>query len=191
MVHTKLIIWDEAPMAHRHCFEALDHTLTDIMHSQNAALAKHPFGGKVVVLGGEGNIGNIINDEEHEITIDGDILIDDAENPIQAIVESTYLKLLDNFKNHVYFRERAILSPKLDDVAQVNEFMLGLLSGEERTYLSSDTICNQDPQDELAEVYTTEFLNTICDSGLPYHQLKLKVGAPIMLLRNIDRSMGL
>ncbi|KAF7820299.1 ATP-dependent DNA helicase PIF1-like [Senna tora] len=52
-------------------------------------------------------------------------------------------------------------------------------------------ICNQDPQDELAEVYTTEFLNTICDSGLPYHQLKLKVGAQIMLLRNINRSMGL
>ncbi|KAF7826328.1 ATP-dependent DNA helicase PIF1-like [Senna tora] len=227
MVHTKLIIWDEAPMAYRHCFEALDHTLTDIMHSQSAALAKHPFGGKVVVLGGdfrqilpvipragredivlaslnssylwssckvlsssknmrlyqgysveenasisrfvewilkvgEGNIGNIINDEEHEITID------DAENPIQAIVESTYPKLLDNFKNHVYFRQTAILSPTLDDVAQVNEFMLGLLP-----------------------VYTTEFLNTICDSGLPYHQLKLKVGAPIMLLRNIDRSMGL
>ncbi|KAF7820632.1 uncharacterized protein G2W53_026087 [Senna tora] len=140
---------------------------------------------------GEGNIGNIINDEEHEITIDDDIPINDAEEPIQAIVESTYLKLVDNFKNHVYFRERAILSPTLDDVAQVNEFMLGLLPGEERTYLSSDTICNQDPQDELAEVYTTEFFNTICGFGLPYHQLKLKVGAPIMLLRNIDRSMGL
>ncbi|KAF7821240.1 ATP-dependent DNA helicase PIF1-like [Senna tora] len=251
MVHTKLIIWDEAPMAHRHCFEALDRTLRDIMHSQTAALAKHPFGGKVVVLGGEfrqilpvipragredivlaslnssylwpsckvlsltknmrlyqgysveenssiskfaewilkvseGNIDNIINDEEHEITIDDDILINDVEDPIQGIVESTYPKLLDNFKNHVYFRERAILSPTLDDVAQVNEFMLGLLPGEERTYLSSDAICNQDPQDELAEVYTTEFLNTICGSGLPYHPLKLKVGAPIILLRKFE-----
>ncbi|KAF7801739.1 ATP-dependent DNA helicase PIF1-like [Senna tora] len=253
---TKLIIWDEAPMAHRHCFEALDRTLRDIMHSQNAALAKHPFGGKVVVLGGdfrqilpvipragrvdivlaslnssylwpsckvlsltknmrlsqgysveenssisrfvewilkvgEGNICIIMNDEEHEIIIDDDILIDDAEDPIQAIVENTYPKLVDYFKSYVYFRERAILSPTLDDVAQVNEFMLGLLPGEERTYLSSDAICNQDPQDQLAEVYITEFLNTICGSGLPYHQLKLKVGAPIMLLRNIDRSLGL
>ncbi|KAF7807730.1 ATP-dependent DNA helicase PIF1-like [Senna tora] len=225
MVHTKLIIWDEAPMAHRHCFEALDRTLRDIMHSQNVALAKHPFGGKVVVLGGdfrqilsvipragredivlaslnssisrfaewilkvgERNIGKIMNDEEHEITIDDGILIDDAEDPIQAIVESTYQKLVDNFKNYVYFRERAILSPTLDDFAQVNEFMLGLLPGEERKYLSSNAICNQD---QLTEVYTTEFLNTICGSGLPYHQLKLKVGAPIMFLRNIDRSMGL
>ncbi|KAF7832345.1 ATP-dependent DNA helicase PIF1-like [Senna tora] len=85
----------------------------------------------------------------------------------------------------------AILSPTLDDVAQVNEFMLGLLPGEERKYLSSDAICNQDPQDELAEVYTTEFLNTICGSSLPYYQLKIKVSAPIMLPRNIDRSIGL
>ena len=28
---TKLIIWDEAPMAHKYCFEALDKTLNDIM----------------------------------------------------------------------------------------------------------------------------------------------------------------
>ncbi|KAF7800995.1 putative PIF1 DNA helicase/replication protein A1-like protein [Senna tora] len=121
MVHTKLTIWDEAPMAHRHCFEALDRTLRDIMHSQNAALAKHPFGGKVVVLvgdfrqilpvipragredivlaslnssyfadlmQGEGNIGKIMNDEAHEITIDDDILIDDAEHVIEASMMS-------------------------------------------------------------------------------------------------------
>jgi len=28
---TKLIIWDEAPMAHKFCFEALDKSLKDIM----------------------------------------------------------------------------------------------------------------------------------------------------------------
>jgi ATP-dependent DNA helicase PIF1 len=27
----KLIIWDEAPMAHKLCFEALDRTLKDLM----------------------------------------------------------------------------------------------------------------------------------------------------------------
>ncbi|KAF7826691.1 PIF1-like helicase [Senna tora] len=40
------------------------------------------------------------------------------------------------------------------------------------------------------DIYNTEFLNTINGSGLPYHQLRLKVGAPIILLRNIDKSMG-
>ncbi|XP_012844687.1 PREDICTED: ATP-dependent DNA helicase PIF2-like [Erythranthe guttata] len=41
----KLIIWDEAPMMHMYCFEALDKTMKSILDSDM------PFGGKVVVLG--------------------------------------------------------------------------------------------------------------------------------------------
>jgi ATP-dependent DNA helicase PIF1 len=48
---TKLIIWDEAPMAHRFTFEALNTTLKDVMSSyQNSDTV---FGGKVVVFGGD------------------------------------------------------------------------------------------------------------------------------------------
>ncbi|KAF7835684.1 uncharacterized protein G2W53_010543 [Senna tora] len=53
MVHTKLIIWDEAPVTHRHCFGVLDRTLRDIMKSQNPELSQHTFGGKVIVFGGD------------------------------------------------------------------------------------------------------------------------------------------
>jgi hypothetical protein len=42
-----LIIWDEALMTHIIAFESLDRTLRDIL------LSKLPFGGKVVVLGGD------------------------------------------------------------------------------------------------------------------------------------------
>lgn len=44
---TKLIIWDEAPMAHKFCFEALDRTLKDILNNDKN------FGGKVIVFGGD------------------------------------------------------------------------------------------------------------------------------------------
>lgn len=40
-------------------------------------------------------------------------------------------------------------------------------------------------------VYTQEYLNSIKVSGLPNHVLKLKIGTPIMLLRNIDPIGGL
>jgi ATP-dependent DNA helicase PIF1 len=43
---TKLIIWDEAPMMHKHCFEAVDRTLQDIMPKKNIS-----YGGKLVVFG--------------------------------------------------------------------------------------------------------------------------------------------
>jgi ATP-dependent DNA helicase PIF1 len=48
---TKLIIWDEAPMAHRFCFEALNATLKDIMSKHGNT--KEIFGGKVIVFGGD------------------------------------------------------------------------------------------------------------------------------------------
>jgi len=46
-----LIIWDEAPMAHKFCFEALDRTLKDIMKEHNKS--DFVFGGKVIVFGGD------------------------------------------------------------------------------------------------------------------------------------------
>ncbi|KAF7839029.1 putative PIF1 DNA helicase/replication protein A1-like protein [Senna tora] len=138
---------------------------------------------------GDGLIGNEVNDEENEITIPGDILIKNVQYPIEAIVENTFPLFLNKIENNGYIRDRAILALTLDDVASVNDYMLSLLPGEEMTYLSSDSICSQDNLSGLANVYTPEFLNTISRSGLPYHELKLKVGAPVMLLRNIDKSL--
>ncbi|XP_050920139.1 uncharacterized protein LOC127137758 [Lathyrus oleraceus] len=45
-----LIIWDEARMSHKNCFEALDKTLKDVMSDQG--LENTIFGGKLVVFGG-------------------------------------------------------------------------------------------------------------------------------------------
>ena len=49
---TKLIIWDEAPMAHRYIFECLERTLKDIM-STPTKKCDTIFGGKVIVFGGD------------------------------------------------------------------------------------------------------------------------------------------
>nr|XP_043611794.1 uncharacterized protein LOC122583457 [Erigeron canadensis] len=53
IVKTRLIIWDEAPMMHRHCFEALDKTLRNILASSSRASSDKPFGGKVILFGGD------------------------------------------------------------------------------------------------------------------------------------------
>ncbi|XP_073137587.1 uncharacterized protein [Henckelia pumila] len=50
---SKLIIWDEAPMMHKFCFEALDKRMKDIMRFVNPSSLQLPFGGKTVVLGGD------------------------------------------------------------------------------------------------------------------------------------------
>jgi len=50
---TSLIVWDEAPMMHRYAFEAVDRTLKDLMKAVDPALEGKPFGGKVIVFGGD------------------------------------------------------------------------------------------------------------------------------------------
>jgi hypothetical protein len=49
----RLIVWDEAPMAHKHVFEAVNHTLQHVMGAVDPALKDMFFWGKVVVMGGD------------------------------------------------------------------------------------------------------------------------------------------
>ncbi|XP_057452382.1 uncharacterized protein LOC130744207 [Lotus japonicus] len=53
LLAASLIIWDEAPMVNKYAFEALDRMLRDIMRFQGLENSEKPFGGKVVVLGGD------------------------------------------------------------------------------------------------------------------------------------------
>ncbi|XP_023755612.1 uncharacterized protein LOC111904067 [Lactuca sativa] len=50
---TSLIIWDEAPMVHKHAFRALDRTFKDILKCVNPTNSNIPFGGKVIFFGGD------------------------------------------------------------------------------------------------------------------------------------------
>jgi hypothetical protein len=50
---SKLIIWDEAAIMHRYCFEAFDRTIRDILFYDGVDNTDKPFGGVSLVLGGD------------------------------------------------------------------------------------------------------------------------------------------
>jgi ATP-dependent DNA helicase PIF1 len=91
-----------------------------------------------------------------------------------------------------FFQARGILAPTLEVVDHVNEFLLSLVPGDEKEYISSDSACKSDENSEIqSEWFTTEFLNDIKCSGIPNHKLRFKVGCPVMLIMNIDQAAGL
>ncbi|XP_052110251.1 uncharacterized protein LOC127741563 [Arachis duranensis] len=100
--------------------------------------------------------------------------------------------MLSNLSVENYFKDIVILAPTLDCVTDVNNKMTAGLPGQERVYLSSDSMCAEEENMEFElDAFSPEILNGINCSGLPPHKLVLKVGAPVMLLRNIDQTNGL
>ncbi|KAH7670496.1 DNA helicase protein [Dioscorea alata] len=53
IAETTLIVWDEAPMIHKNCLEALNRTLQDIILKTIIDASTKPFGGKTILLGGD------------------------------------------------------------------------------------------------------------------------------------------
>ncbi|KAJ1273706.1 hypothetical protein BS78_05G005300 [Paspalum vaginatum] len=253
---TSLILWDEAPMANRNCFEALDKSLRDILRFTHKDSENRPFGGMTVVLGGDfrqilpvvpkGQREHILNasikrsylwkhfevfsltknmrlksmsndtaeqqevkefaewiinigdgksasDEGDEwVQIPTDLLLQKGNDPKGAIVESTYPNLLSNYKEAKFLEERAILCPRNETVDEINEYIMSQIEGDEVIYRSSDTVRKETTNSgSMDQMYPTEFLNSLKFPGIPNHELKLKVGLPVMLLRNINQSAGL
>ncbi|XP_056864053.1 uncharacterized protein LOC108829015 [Raphanus sativus] len=196
-----LIVWDEAPMMSRHCFETLDRSMRDFIRSSE----DKPFGvlkltknmrllagltddaakelqsfSKWILDVGDGKI-NLPNDGQVEIDIPSDLLIKNiGEDPIQTIAKEVYGQAFQTSEDKDF---------NFLHVARVKD--LHMLSGEDKVYLISDNIIPSDVDVEENVVYPTEFLNSVKVAGMPRHNLKLKVGAPIMCLRNLDLADGL
>jgi len=118
------------------------------------------------------------------------LLISDTKNPLMSFIDFVYPDLINNLGDPLFFQERGILGPTLDLVEHVNEYIMSLIPGEEKEYLSSDYVCRSGENSNIqSEWFTTEFLNGIKSSGIPNHWLKLTVGCPVMLMINIIRPM--
>ncbi|XP_057745523.1 uncharacterized protein LOC130963419 [Arachis stenosperma] len=112
---------------------------------------------------GDGLAGDT-TDGESIVHIPSDILIKNSETVLDDLIDFVYPNMFSYLWHNC--KDRAILAPTLNFcVTDVNNKMTAGLPGQEIVYLNC--------------------------SGLPPHKLVLKVGAPVMLLRNIDQTNGL
>ncbi|XP_015621013.1 uncharacterized protein [Oryza sativa Japonica Group] len=256
-----LIIWDEAPMTHKLCFEALDRTLRDIQSADEPANEYKPFGGKPILLGGDfrqvlpviekGTRADVVdaslvrsalwkhvevlhlttnmrlhnpslsqqargelaefakwvldigegrapmNKRQGEvertwIEIPKELLLTPCGDKITAIIDAVYPDFELNYDCIPYLSQRAIVCPVNTVVDEINDNMLAKVPGDAKDYLSSDTISNtlEKPVD-FDLLYPIEFLNSISINNFQEHRISLKIGSAVVLLRNINQSLGL
>jgi ATP-dependent DNA helicase PIF1 len=88
-------------------------------------------------------------------------------------------------KDISFFRDRAILTTKNNTVADINVRILTRLAGETRVYDAINSINFNTMEEGSKPNISIEFLRAQNPSGLPPARLELKIGAPVICLRNL------
>ncbi|GJR36290.1 ATP-dependent DNA helicase PIF1-like protein [Tanacetum coccineum] len=140
---------------------------------------------------GDGEIGEHY-DGAVSIDLPEEILLDVVDDPVTYIVDFTYLNILDNINDSSYFQEKVILASTNEVVDNMNEHLLEKFPGEEMVCLSSDNVDKTKRNATMDQsIFSPGFINGSKFSSVPNHMLLLKVGFPIILLKNIDQPNGL
>ena len=108
--------------------------------------------------------------------------IGQAVASLNELKDKVFPNLSNNYEDHQWLCQRAILSPRNDTMITTNEELLSQLPGQEHSYKSIDTVTSE----EFSVDYPIEFLNSLEVPGVPSHILNLKIGSPILLLRNLQ-----
>ena len=114
-------------------------------------------------------------------------LLSTATN-VASLIDETYgcLNAPESKEQQSRLLKHAILTPKNVDVRSVNKVAIDKLGGVGKIYESINTVVD----DRHACQFTEENLQGLVLNNFPAHKLELKVGAPIMVLRNIDPLNG-
>lgn len=127
---------------------------------------------------GNGTANSNFSNEKIELNQNFCKLHDKQDNLIQSV----YPNLNVNISNHQWISERAILAITNEIVDNINFKIMQIVNGEMKTYYAIDSVAN----DNETVIFPQEFLNSLQPCGMPQYKLCLKIGIPIMLLRNLD-----
>lgn len=124
------------------------------------------------------NIGNgQINDENECINLPDNFV---TKTPLVDVIYPDAVDITD-------YKSRIILCPTNADVKYINELVLQKNPNEMKKLYGTDTLNDNAYEKQFAN----EYLNTLQSSGFPDYCLNLKIGAPIVILKNISVKDGL
>ena len=119
----------------------------------------------------------ILKNENGEIELPEDMIL--PAKTMEECIDIIY-PTFENSKE--LFSKCCILVPLNDMVRKINSTCIRRFPGIIKEYYSFNTVS----EGANATHFPTEFLDSVELSGLPPHKLELKIGSPIILMRNLD-----
>jgi len=113
------------------------------------------------------------------------------ESTLDCLIADTFPDFRNNYSDKDYIEGRVILTTTNKDVDKINEKVSSMLpsDAETKVYLSADSVGEAEDVDPTN--FPVEFLHSLAPNGMPPHRLRLTVGMVIMLLRNMNKKLGL
>lgn len=175
-------LWNHITVLHLHCNMRLERSLEAAQHAQWLLDVGH---GRTHINGDHSKVAI----PQHMLRPDIDSLL----NAVYAGLES------DIPPPPEFFLNRIVLSARNEDVNDVNDRLLDRMAGPVHVYHSADSVlleagADEDTSDSTSQrghPFPPEYLRSLQASGLPLGELRLKVGCPIILLRNLAPAQGL
>ncbi|KAG2190502.1 hypothetical protein INT47_003941 [Mucor saturninus] len=198
---SSLIVWDEASMISRDVLETVDRSFRDIMRHQDERLGRVPFGRKLIVFGGDfRQVLPVVPKGTKDDIIQASQLVDSVESAQELEEFSSFLLRIGKGQHPVYPNTlNTICLPSemvlpgnsisnlcrhvYNDFENEADFDSSILMS--KAILAPTNAFVSDVND-----HPPEFMNLLECGSLPPHQLKLKIGSPIMMLRNLAPAQG-
>ncbi|XP_074374173.1 uncharacterized protein LOC141714558 [Apium graveolens] len=127
-------------------------------------------------------------DVETEFVVPDDYVVKSPlKNPIKTLIDIIYPDFQNNMHSQEHLRSRSILTPTKVVVDDINAQILERVPGNVHTYLNQDLIEDRGVDgNDFDSSFPVEYSNSIYMPCMPKHELKVKVGAVVMLMRNLN-----
>lgn len=114
------------------------------------------------------------------------------ENSVDNMILTTYPNFIQNGHDSKYLSESAILTPTNQTVGYLNSLIVEKLPGDSVSYYSVDSAEDfGGTEEDLDSTFSMEYLNYVNIPDMSSHELKLKIGVVVMLMRNLNHTLGL
>ena len=136
--------------------------------------------------------GDLETYEENDIVIPTKFCDVQVQNTVENMIKRTYPNFSENYQNPKYLSERAILTPTNQTIGHLNSAIVDTIPSEIYMYYNIDKAEDfGGTSSDLDFAFPPEYLNSFNIPGLPPHELKLKVGVAVMLMHNLNQTLGL